>query len=342
MTASRAAEPASAPAVVGVDGGNSKTDVVVGADDGSLLGWARGGCGNHQMVGLERALDEIGQTIEEALGRAGRPQVAAFCLAGLDLPADEERLEPALAERAWGERLTLHNDTLAVMRAGARAGWGLGVVCGAGLNCAGLGPDGASVRFPALGELSGDFAQGGSWLGTRGLGLALRAGDGRGKPTALRQAVAEHLGVATPEEALDALYVGRLGFDRLAGLAKVVLDTAAAGDEVARQAADQLADEVVAMATAALRRLEVTDQVVEVVLGGGIFATSDRGFHGRVRAGILEVARKAAVTALGAPPVLGAALLGLDALGLGGEAEDRLRAEVAASPLATPRSEERA
>ena len=28
------------------------------------------------------------------------------------------------------------------------------------MNCAGVGPDGRSVRFPALAELSGDFAPG--------------------------------------------------------------------------------------------------------------------------------------------------------------------------------------
>ena len=36
----------------------------------------------------------------------------------------------------------LRNDTFAVMRAGASRGWGVAVVCGAGFNCTGVGPDG--------------------------------------------------------------------------------------------------------------------------------------------------------------------------------------------------------
>ena len=54
------------------------------------------------------------------------------------------------------------------------------------------------VRFPALAELSGDFAPGGAWLGVRALGLALRAGDGRGPSTALRERVPAHFGTPTP------------------------------------------------------------------------------------------------------------------------------------------------
>ena len=76
----------------------------------------------------------------------------------------------------------LRNDTFAVSRAGTTGSWGIGLVCGGGLNCAGVGPDGTTVRFPALAELSGDFAPGGRWLGIRALGLALRATDGRASP----------------------------------------------------------------------------------------------------------------------------------------------------------------
>ncbi len=96
-------------------------------------------------------------------------------MAGLDLPVDEERLVAAIESRGWTGTATVLNDSLAVLRAGAQAGWGVAVVCGSGLNCVGLGPDGSVVRFPSLGELSGDLAAGGSWLGVRALGLALRS-----------------------------------------------------------------------------------------------------------------------------------------------------------------------
>ena len=60
-------------------------------------------------------------------------------------------------------------------------------------------------------------------------------------------------------------------------------------------------------------RLDLQDEAVEVVLGGGIFDTTDTAFHARVAAGVHAVAPRAVLVRLAAPPVLGAALIGLDA-----------------------------
>ena len=148
------------PAVLALDGGSSKTDAVLVAADGSLLGRARVGPSNHQLVGFDAAMDELGAAIAAVTADAGIDDppfplcpVGVYCLAGIDLPVDEEHLGPAIALRGWTGVDLLHNDTLAVSRAGTTSAWGIGVVCGSGLNCAGVGPDGATVRFPALAEL---------------------------------------------------------------------------------------------------------------------------------------------------------------------------------------------
>jgi hypothetical protein len=68
------------------------------------------------------------------------------------------------------------------------------------------------------------------------------------------------------------------------------------------------------------------------VLSGGIVRTSDEPFHDRVRRGIEGVAPLAVVSVLQARPVLGAALLGLDMIGAGPQAAQRLRAAMLSSP----------
>ncbi|HEV3132362.1 MAG TPA: BadF/BadG/BcrA/BcrD ATPase family protein [Acidimicrobiales bacterium] len=321
-----------AAAVLAVDGGASKTDVWVVGADGSILGTARGSGSNHQFFGLDGAMDALGSTIKAALGAAvvdpgSRPPVGVgvYCLAGVDLPVDEERLSEAIAAHGWSPVDLIRNDTVAVLRAGARSGWGVGVVCGSGLNCVGLGPDGSIERFPSLAELSGDFTPGGSWLGVRALGLALRSRDGRGGPTALAELVPAHFGLPDPEAVLTAVYTGTLDYGRLFELARVCLDAAAAGDAPAAEAVALLADEVVAMAGAIIGRLGVAGDEVEVVLGGGVFESTYADFAARVEHGVLVVAPGARFRRLEAPPVLGAALLGLDALGAPDEAEIRLR-----------------
>jgi N-acetylglucosamine kinase-like BadF-type ATPase len=323
----------SAPAVLAFDGGSTKTDVVLVSRLGGVLGRARVGPSNHQLVGLDGTVNALTEALSAVLadaGMSGAPapicQTGVYCLAGLDLPVDEEKLAPAIEALGWTDTVILRNDTFAVSRAGTTAAWGVGLVCGTGMNCAAVGPDGRTVRFPALAELSGDFAPGGAWLGLRALGLALRAGDGRGAPTTLCERVPAHFGVADAETALSGLYTGVLPYARLFELARVLLDAAAAGDAPARAAADLLADEVVAFVRAAVVRLDLQQEAVEVVLGGGIFDTTDTAFHARVAAGVNAVAPRATLVRLDAPPVLGAALIGLDAEGVHPSALATLRA----------------
>jgi len=326
------------PVVLAVDGGSTKTDAVLVSRQGTVLGRSRGGPSNHQLVGIDGAMDALGLAIAAAVRDAGLAdppfplcEVGVYCLAGLDLPIDEERLAPAISLRGWSGQDILRNDTFAVSRAGTSAPWGIGVVCGTGLNCAGVGPDGTSVRFPALAELSGDFAPGGSWLGVRALGLALRAADGRGGATLLSTRVPAHFGRADAESVLTGVYTGEIDYARLFALARVLLDAAADGDAPSREAADMLADEVATLAGAAITRLDLGGEEVEVVLGGGVFDTRDEGFHDRVAEGIHARAPRARLLRLQAPPVLGAALFGLDAIGADTAAVATLRAQLASS-----------
>jgi N-acetylglucosamine kinase-like BadF-type ATPase len=318
--------------ILAVDGGASKTDVLVLGADGTVVGSARGEGSNHQFFGMDAAMEAVEAAVDTAMAQAGadsgtRPVAGTgvFCMAGLDLPVDEERLAEAIGSRGWVGTASIFNDSLAVLRAGAHTGWGVGVVCGSGINCVGLGPDGSVARFPSLGELSGDLAAGGSWLGVRALGLALRSRDGRGRPTVLAEVVPAHFGLADPETVLSEVYTGSLGYGRLFELARVCVEAAASGDRVASDAVGFLADEVVAMVTAAVGRLGLVDQEVEVVLGGGLFDTEYPGFGARIESAIRAVVPRAVFRRLDSAPVLGAALLALDAVGASPEDEERLR-----------------
>ncbi len=109
-------------------------------------------------------------------------------LAGADLPEEERRLQDVVAARGWARRAHVANDTFAVLRAGTERGWGVAVVCGAGINCVGVAPDGRRARFPALGAITGDWG-GGYDVGLAALSAAARSADGRGPRTALERAV---------------------------------------------------------------------------------------------------------------------------------------------------------
>jgi N-acetylglucosamine kinase-like BadF-type ATPase len=319
-------------AVLAVDGGNSKTDVALVDAAGNLLGAARGPGASHHHLGVTAAMDTLETLVAAAcddagLPAAGRPlaEVGAFCLAGLDLPADDQALGPAVAGRRWARRVLLHNDVFAVLRAGSGRAWGVAVVLGAGINCAGVAPDGREVRFPALGELSGDWG-GGRDIGMAAVGAALRGEDGRGPQTDLTRLVPDHLGQPSALAAVEALFCGRVERRRVLELVALVFAAAEAGDPVAGALLTRQVAEVAAMAGAAIRRLDLAGLDVDVVCGGGLFSGDAAAFFERIGAEVRRLAPAARVTRVTAPPVLGAALLGLDRLGAAPGAAERLRA----------------
>ncbi|MFF0361247.1 N-acetylglucosamine kinase [Streptomyces fungicidicus] len=317
--------------ILAVDAGNSKTDVAVVNHDGEVLATARGEGFRPPAVGLDTAMSALTATVTRALATAGTPTVShvSACLANADLPIEEEQLTAALTHRGWGTTVDVRNDTFAILRAGVTEPRGVAVVCGAGINCVGMHPDGRTARFPALGRFSGDW--GGGWaLAEEALFHAARASDGRGEPTALAHALPRHFGLPDMPALIEALHLGHVAPARRHELAPVLFAVAATGDGVALTIIDRQAEEIVTMAVVALTRLGLMDEPTPVLLGGGVLAARDPRLEGRIRALLAERAPEAEPRVVTSRPVLGAALLGLDRMGAAREAQGRVRTYFAA------------
>jgi N-acetylglucosamine kinase-like BadF-type ATPase len=309
--------------VLAVDGGGSKTDAALVRDDGAVLGFARGPLSHPHIIGVKASADVIDALAGEVGATA---DLAMLLLAGLDFPDEEAAYEAEARERGWAGRVVVGNDTFAVLRAGSDRGWGVAVTCGHGINCVGVAPDGRRIRFPSLGEISGDWGGGGD-IGRAAQWAAARSEDGRGPRTSLEQLVPAYFGLASPADLARHLHLGRISVRRLAELAPLTL-AAAADDPVAAAIVDRQAAEVVAMAGAALRRLDLTEEAVDVVLGGGVLQSGNGRLLAAVEAGLREVGPRLLVHAPASPPIVGAALLGLDELAVGQEAHARVRSEL--------------
>jgi len=303
------------------DGGNSKTDLALLSGDGAVLAAVRGPGSNPDILGVDGCLAVLGDLVEQGASAAGingrsgpLADLGAFYLAGVDLPTEERRLQAAIADRRWTAGTMVANDIFAVLRAGTARSWGVATVCGAGVNCAGVAPDGRRARYHSLGRISGDWG-GGLDVGYAGLAAAIRGRDGRGPATTLEQLVPAFFGLRRPGQVTEAIHFGRRSARELTGLAPVVFAAARDGDEVAGGIVDRLADELVAMTLAVVRRLRLVRSEVDVVLGGGVLQSGDPRLLDRVHAGILAIAPRARVAPLRRPPVAGAALLALEAAG---------------------------
>lgn len=284
-------------------------------------------------TGVAAAVDVLAGAMADAgmhAGPAAGPwaERVSACLANADFAVEEQELAREIERRGWGRATAVHNDTFALLRSGLPTGadpCGVAVVCGAGINCVGMTPDGRTARFPAVGRISGDWGGGGG-LAEEALWFAARAEDGRGGPTELARALPAHLGHPSMASLIEAMHLGRVEHARRHELTPVLFAVAAAGDPVALSLVHRQADEVVAMASVALGRLGLLEQEVPVVLGGSVLAAGHPQLNDRIAAGLAERAPRARIRVITAPPVLGAGLLGLDALGAPPGAYEKLRA----------------
>jgi N-acetylglucosamine kinase-like BadF-type ATPase len=301
-----------------VDGGNSKTDVVLGTRDGEVLAFVRGpGSSPHNLglAGSMQLLDDLISDARSVAGLAGDTPIAQLSayIAGADLPIEVERLYAAIGGRRWADSCVVDNDTFALMRAGTSTPDAITVVCGAGINCAGRTSDGRTARFPSLGDISGDWG-GGHHLAQLALWHAARGEDGRGRPTALSTSVAAHFGRPTVESVSGGLHLGEIPSERIYELSAVLFAVAGNGDAVAAGVVQEQVDEVLAMHRVAAARLDLRDRPHAVVLGGGVLRARHPRLHEPVLAGLRAHSPHAEVTVVTDPPVVGAALLAVDAL----------------------------
>jgi N-acetylglucosamine kinase-like BadF-type ATPase len=316
--------------ILAVDGGGSKTDVVLVDTRGRVIAQVQGPSSQPQNIGIPKALavlDDLIGLIRLELGIVSDEPLAdhaAVYLSGMDLPQEIAAIEPFLRDRGWANSLVVDNDTFAVLRAGTQALDAVAVVCGTGINCVGRNAAGAQARFAALGEITGDWG-GGHHLGQMALWHAARGDDGRGPKTALQQAIADHFDRPDAISVGIAIHFQEITYAQLNELAPLVFQVAATGDSIAGELVDRLASEIAGLATVSMRRLDLLGRPVDLVLGGGVARGRDPrlldGIHRLVHAINPEVE----ISVVDAAPVVGAALLGLDALAATPDVADLVR-----------------
>lgn len=219
--------------VLGVDGGNTKTIALVARPDGTVVGSGRGGCSDiYGASSFEAAIAEIANAVAAALPPGASPRdvgTAVFSLAGADWDEDKEDLRTALRELVPAAQVTVVNDAIGALRAGAADGVGVSVVVGTGGCVGAAGRDGREWHSSWWALHTGGWA-----IGADALQAVYEAELGTGPPTTLTAAALELFEAPSVEAVLHAFTRrgGRRSWDA-ALLAPAVLRLAQEGDGVA-------------------------------------------------------------------------------------------------------------
>ena len=303
-------------AVLGVDGGGSKTHALVADERGEVLGFASSGRSNWEDTGLEAAGAALAEATGGALAAAQVPPGAlaasAFGLAGLDWDPDRPMLGALLDPLGLAGPRRLENDSFIALRAGASRPFGVVVIAGTGHVAAGRDPAGRTVRTLGLGPMYGDFGSA-TDVAEEAVRAVADAYTGRGPATSLSRLLPPLAGCASAEQLLQRLSRGLVPLPEAAPL---VLQEAEAGDPACRQIVLHAGASLGESAAVVARRLGLGGQRFELVMAGGLFRSRNRLLEGTLVDTLHREAPLAVPVHLTCKPVVGAALDALDLAGL--------------------------
>jgi glucosamine kinase len=278
--------------VIGVDGGGSKTRVLVGTAEGEILATVDGPKSAVSPGQADRSADVIADLVTRALNEIAQPGTVfprvLYCgVAGTGREEERRALHAALDAKELAEEVVIDSDGLIAMYDAFEDRAGILLVVGTGSIAYGRSPAGEIVRCGGWGPAFGDEGSGG-WIGKRALGIVAASSDGREPATALLFPILATTGCEDIEDLIP--WAAAADARAFATLAPVVFSTAAAGDQRANALITLAAEELVLHIRALARQLFTDERAaVAVALSGGLM---DRGSPLRKR---LEQRLKSAV-----------------------------------------------
>ena len=262
------------PLVVGIDGGGTRTRVMLADAHGTVLARTEG-AGTALSPGHESAAaDVIKSLIADVLAMADRseqrPAVCVVGVAGAGQERAAQALWSALASRRVADDVSVQADATVAMDDAFGDSAGVLLIAGTGSVAFSRAPDGRVERCGGWGPNVGDEGSA-AWLGRRTLSVVTAAADGREPETALGGALLTALEMESLDElipwALDATPA------KFATIAPIVMQVAATGDLRANALISLCVEELVLHVRTLARRCFVDERsAVPVALAGGLLS----------------------------------------------------------------------
>ncbi len=296
----------------GIDGGQSRTQAVIGDERGRILGRGAGGPADEmgEAAGSTRLSAALAEAVADAVAQACLPAETSFegvvaGVSGFDgAPLGEAPSLPAA-------RCTLLHDA-PIAQAGAFAGRpGIVVIAGTGCAAYGVDPRGESVTVGGWGYLLGDEGSG-FWIAAQALREAMRAEDEGRADHPFAVAARQRFPVASLRSVVRDLSAGRIPRSSLAALAQPILGLAMESEPDAAQIADEAAAHLASLALRTALRLEWLEAPVAFV--GGLMGNA--WFSELLDATLTDLSFPVRRTAPVYEPAVGALLLAYRQAGL--------------------------
>ncbi|MDH5233687.1 MAG: hypothetical protein OEW77_01935 [Gemmatimonadota bacterium] len=258
--------------VVGVDGGGSKTHVIVADERGKELATLTGAPSAVRPGEALHSAEVIGALVRDTLAIAERegqrPRALVVGVAGAGREAERKALLRALEGEGLAEEVSVVADAEIAMMDAFEDGTGVLLISGTGSVAFGRGPTGEFRRCGGWGPDCGDEGSG-AWIGRRALSVVTSSHDGREPDTRLVGAVLTALELAEVDELVA--WAAQASPKDLAALAVPVVTLASERDQRANSICTLAAEELVLHVRTLARQLFVDERAsVPVALAGGM------------------------------------------------------------------------
>lgn len=298
---------------LGVDGGGTKTQIALMDESGEVTCEGFAGPSNPLRVGVESAVSNIVQAVNEACdaGGASRGDIAAATLglAGVRRADLRQRVKDSFIKRLRIRKVEVVTDAEIALYGTTLGKQGLVVIAGTGSICIGKNDDGKLAISGGWGPLAGDEG-GGVGIAQAALHSVAKAYDGRGMPTMLSERASEYFRASGPENLIVAIYSPQVDNSRIAGFARSVVETAQDGDTTAVEILEDAGRELGIAACAVISKLGLERRKVPIGCVGSVFKAGGL-LTVPMLAVIRECAPKAFLTEPLMPPSHAAALMAL-------------------------------
>lgn len=259
---------------LGVDGGGTKTNIVLMDEAHAVAAESSGGPSNPLRVGVETAVANIAKAIDAACdsGDISRGDIVAgtLGLAGVRRADIRERVRESFISRYGIRKIHVVTDADIALFGTTMGKAGLVVIAGTGSICLGINDAGERAMAGGWGPVAGDEG-GGRGIAGEALHRVAKASDGRGALTKLTDRAAEYFRASNVENLIGAIYAPQMDNSRIAGFARLVTETAKDGDNIAIEILRDAGRELGTAAVAVIRKLGLEKSSFPIGCVGSVF-----------------------------------------------------------------------
>ena len=261
--------------ILGVDGGNTKTDYYIFDNLGNIVAMHRDGTCSHEGLadGFEGSYRVMKAVFDDFLPKYNlKPEdfkACCFGLAGVDIPYQEQKLREVI-ERMGFKNFVVVNDSTLGVKAGTTKGYGACSINGTGTAASGIDMNGEVLQVGGIGEITGDEG-GGRFIARKVVRKAFDEMMRFGPKTSLTPIVLNHLGVTDKllfMQAISEKYYKR-GFNYHV-LTLACFDEANKGDKVAISILEEMGDCLARNVSSVIVNKKY-DEHPEIVLAGSVY-----------------------------------------------------------------------